>query len=119
MDTVFIYITARDRKQARTIGRALVTERLAACVNIIDGMNSLYFWENRLCDDNETVLIAKTRDSLVDALVRRVKALHTYSVPCIVALPIIGGNRDFIAWIKKETSRRRRPRKRHLSKKSL
>jgi periplasmic divalent cation tolerance protein len=104
-----VYITCKDKKQARTIGRALVEERLAACANIIDKMNSLYWWEGAVQDDSETVLIVKTRRTLVPALARRVKQLHSYTVPCVVTTPIVGGNADFLAWIGRETRRASRP----------
>jgi periplasmic divalent cation tolerance protein len=108
---LLIYITAKDNTQARTIGKAIVKERLAACANIIPAMNSFYFWEGKLCDDAEAVVIVKTRKALLDRLIKRVKTLHSYAVPCIVALPIVGGNPDFLAWVHEET-RGRKPRKR-------
>lgn len=107
MKPLFIYITAKDKKQARDIGKTLVTEKLVACVNIIGGVNSLYFWEGKLCDDTEAVLIAKTVDANLEKIVTRVKRLHTYKVPCIVALPIAGGNEDFLRWIKNEVGAKR------------
>jgi periplasmic divalent cation tolerance protein len=100
---LFIYMTTKDRKEARRIGKTLVEEKLAACVNILDGMNSFYFWEGKLCDEQEAVLIAKTMDSLLPRFVRRAKQLHSYRVPCIVAIPIIGGNRKFLSWMARET----------------
>jgi periplasmic divalent cation tolerance protein len=99
-----VYITARDVKQARRIAASLVTGRLAACANIFGGMRSLYFWEGRLRDDREAVLIVKTRAALLEKLIKRVATLHSYSVPCVVAWPITGGNRDFISWVLKETA---------------
>jgi periplasmic divalent cation tolerance protein len=104
MHPLMVYITARDKKQARAIGKTLVTERLAACANIFDGMNSLYFWEGRFCDDREAVLIVKTQKAHLDRLIQRVKTLHSYSVPCIVAWPIAGGNKEYLDWVKKETA---------------
>jgi periplasmic divalent cation tolerance protein len=104
-----VYITAKDLTQARLIGKTLVCEKLAACANIFDRMNSFYFWDGKLCDDREAVLFVKTKKALLDRLVKRVKELHTYAVPCIVAFPIIGGNSDFLAWVGKET---RSPKKR-------
>ena len=101
---LFIYMTAKNRSQARRIGRALVAEKLAACVNILDGMNSFYFWEGKLCDEREVVMVAKTTEAILPRLVARVKQLHSYSVPCIAAMPIVGGNRDFLSWIAKETA---------------
>jgi periplasmic divalent cation tolerance protein len=103
MELRFIYITAKDRDQARAIGRALVEERLAACVNIIDGVNSFYWWHDAIQDDREAVVIAKTRAELVPKLTDRVRALHSYQVPCVVALPILSGNPDFLTWIEQET----------------
>lgn len=103
MKFLMVYMTAKDAAEARAIGKALLTEKLAACINILDGMNSLYVWKGRFCDERESVIIAKTRSSLLPRLVRRVKQLHSYEVPCVVALPIVGGNGDFLAWVGKNT----------------
>jgi len=99
MQTHLIYMTAGSFEEAKTIGKALVDERLAACVNIIDHMRSLYWWEGAVQEDLEVVMIAKTTEALVEALVAKVKSLHSYSVPCIVSIPISGGNPDFLSWI--------------------
>lgn len=107
MKPLLVYITARDKKQAMTLGRTLVEERLAACANISGRIDSFYFWEGRLCREHEAALIVKTSHELLNRLVKRVKTLHSYSVPCIVALPIIGGNKNFLAWVKKETGGRK------------
>jgi len=103
METQMVYITTATKDEARVIGKALVAERLAACVNIIEGMNSMYWWQGEIQDEQETVLIAKTRAARVEALTERVKQLHSYDVPCVVALPIRAGNPDFLAWIEAET----------------
>lgn len=103
MKPCFVYITAKDRAEARAIGEKLVNERLAACVNILDGMESVYRWKGQVESAGEAVLIAKTREDLVAKLTERVKALHSYDCPCIVALPITGGNPDFLDWIENET----------------
>jgi periplasmic divalent cation tolerance protein len=103
MELRFVYVTTADREEARRIGRALVEHRLAACVNILDGMSSFYRWEGAVQDAQETVLIAKTRAELVEALCEKVKALHSYRCPCVVALPILGGNPAFLDWIAAET----------------
>ena len=107
MEFCWLYITARDRRQGRKLGRALVEARLAACANVIAGVESFYWWEGRLAADNEVVVIAKTRADLVQAAVERIKAVHSYSVPCVVALPIVAGNPDFLAWLARETARPR------------
>jgi len=98
-----VYITAKNKEEARKIGKELLKARLAACVNIIDKMNSLYWWEGKIQDDNEAVLIAKTKESLVKELVEKVKSIHSYSCPCIISLPILGGNKAYLDWLEKET----------------
>ena len=103
MEFRLVYMTTASRDEARKIGRALVEERLAACANVIDGMESVYWWQGKLTEDRETVLIAKTRAELVPALTERVRALHSYTVPCVVALPLMGGNPDYMAWLEAET----------------
>lgn len=103
MPNCLIYMTAGSHEEAARIGKTLVAERLAACVNLIDGMRSMYWWQGEVHEDGETVLIAKTRRALVDALTERVKSLHGYDCPCVVSLPIEGGNAEFLAWIEAET----------------
>jgi len=98
-----IYITTKDKDEARRIGKELVETRLAACVNIIDNMNSMYWWEGEIQDDSEAILIAKTKENLVPELVEKVRQMHSYSCPCIVILPILGGNPKFLEWIEEET----------------
>jgi len=96
---VLAYITAKDKPQALSIGRALVEERLAACVNVIDNMTSIYRWEGEISEDCEAVLIAKTSSDKFDALTERVKELHTYSCPCVVSIPVLGGSKDYLDWL--------------------
>jgi periplasmic divalent cation tolerance protein len=98
-----VYITTKDKDEARRIGKELVKTRLAACVNIIDNMNSMYWWEGKIQDDQEVILIAKTKQSLVKKLIKKVKSIHSYSTPCIVSLPILDGNSDYLDWLEKET----------------
>jgi len=102
MELNFVYITLKDKEEAKKIGNALVKERLAGCVNIIDNMNSIYWWEGKIESSKEAVLIAKTTEDKVEELIGKVKSLHSYSCPCIVALPVTGGNRDYLEWIEKE-----------------
>lgn len=102
---VSIYITAPDQKEAEKIGETVVRERLAACANIIPNMRSVYWWNDRLEKSDETVLILKTTEENAEAIIRRVKELHSYENPCIVALPIIKGSREYLKWIKEETKK--------------
>ncbi len=99
----FIYITAPSRDEALKIGRMLVGERLAACANALPGARSVYWWQGKMEEADECVLVAKTRAGLVNRLVGRVRALHSYACPAIVALPILEGNPDYLAWIAAET----------------
>jgi periplasmic divalent cation tolerance protein len=99
MSVLFVYVTAKDKAEARAIGRHLVQSRLAACVNIFDGMNSMYYWEDELQDDQEAVLVAKTTEARLPELIEAVKARHSYDCPCIVSLPISDGNPAFLDWI--------------------
>jgi len=103
MDIRLVYITATDLEEARALGRALVESRLAACVNIIDQMQSMYWWEEKIQEDSEVIVLAKTRADLVPKLIERVKSLHSYECPCIVTLPIMEGFRPFLDWIARET----------------
>lgn len=98
-----IYITVGSLDEARSIGKELVSSRLVACVNIIDNVSSMYWWESEIQDDKEVILIAKTKETLVHELIEKVKSMHSYSCPCIVSLPILDGNRPFLDWVAEET----------------
>lgn len=108
MEKYFIYITVGNMEEARKIGRQLLEERLAACVNLIDRMQSMYWWNDEIQEDTEVVLIAKTTGALVPAVINRVKTLHRYEIPCIVSLPVVDGNPAFLDWIEKEVTPRPR-----------
>lgn len=103
MKANLIYITAGSMDEARGIAKALVSNRLAACANIIDNMNSLYWWNGEIQEEREVILIAKTVESLVPEVIDKVQSMHSYECPCIVSLPIIDGNPAFLEWIQKET----------------
>ena len=100
---MFVYVTASSRTEALAIGRTLVEERLVACVNVLDRVRSLYWWEGKVQEEDEALFVAKTRPELVRKVVARVKELHSYQVPCVVALPVADGNPDFLDWIAAET----------------
>jgi len=105
MEIQFVYMTAGSVDEARSIGRELVESGLAACVNIIGQVQSMYFWNGRIQDAIEAVLIAKTTTSRFPELVARVKATHSYDCPCIVALPVCDGNPDFLDWVGAQVER--------------
>jgi periplasmic divalent cation tolerance protein len=101
---VLLYITAPSEAEAENIGRMLVEEGLAACANLIPGMRSIYRWQGRIETAAETVLILKTRRSLSAGLIDRVRTLHSYECPCVVALPIEEGNSAYLTWIEEQTA---------------
>jgi periplasmic divalent cation tolerance protein len=109
MAAYLCYVTAPSREAALAIGRTVVAERLAAGANVIDGVASVYWWRGRLEEAAEAVLILKARAELIEPLTARIKHLHPYECPCVVALPIAGGNRDYLDWIAAETSPALRP----------
>lgn len=95
----FVYITTSSAEEAERIGSALVEERLAACVNILPGMKSIYWWEGAMETAQEAVLIAKTNDVRLAALIEKASELHSYDCPAIVALPIERGYDPYLVWI--------------------
>jgi periplasmic divalent cation tolerance protein len=99
-DEVIVLITASSGDEAEKIATALVNEHLAACVNIVPEVRSLFFWEGRTQDAREVLLICKGRLQFVEKLIIRVKELHSYTVPEIIALPIIAGSREYLDWIR-------------------
>ena len=94
-----IYITATDRVEALKIGRELIERKLCNCINVLDGMTSIYRWEGQVKEDQEAVLIAKTTPALADAVIAAVKEVHSYSLPCALVLPVLGGNPDYLKWL--------------------
>jgi periplasmic divalent cation tolerance protein len=103
MSECMVYITTNSYEEAEIIGRNLVSRKLAACVNIIGNMKSIYHWQGRIETAEEVIIIAKTKEALMNEFIENVKTLHSYECPCIVAMPIIHGNEAFIKWIRDET----------------
>jgi periplasmic divalent cation tolerance protein len=100
---VVVFITAKDPEEAQKIAKALVKRRQAACVNIVPAVNSHFWWKDRLENADESLLIVKTMESLLPEVIKSVKKIHSYSIPEIIALPIVGGSRDYLEWIDHET----------------
>jgi periplasmic divalent cation tolerance protein len=96
---IIVLITASSNDEAAKIAATLVNEHLAACVNIVPEVRSLFFWEGKTQDAREALLICKSRLPLIEKLIRRVKELHSYTVPEIVALPIVAGSREYLDWV--------------------
>jgi periplasmic divalent cation tolerance protein len=104
MPTLVVYVTTSTRDEALNIGRVVVSARLAACANIMGGVRSIYRWEGKVSEDDEALLVLKTTEARLAALIERVRALHSYTTPCVTAWPIAAGNPDFLAWIETETA---------------
>jgi periplasmic divalent cation tolerance protein len=96
---VVIFITAGTGEEARRVGQVLLEHRAAACVNISPGITSIFWWQEELGTDQEHLLIVKTRASKLEEVVRLVKEIHSYEVPEVIAMPIIGGNQEYLEWI--------------------
>lgn len=103
MKALLVYITTPDSRTARAMAKALVEERLCACANIIDGMESMYWWRGTLENATESILLCKTTEAAYPALEARARELHPYETPCIVALPLERGLTPFMRWIAEET----------------
>ena len=99
MEQILVYITTADRAEAEKIASALVEERLAACANILDGVQSIFHWQGKIENSREALCLLKTTKSNFAALNSRVLELHSYETPCVVALPLSDGNPSFLNWI--------------------
>ncbi|MGC2064413.1 MAG: divalent-cation tolerance protein CutA [Thermodesulfovibrionales bacterium] len=102
-DFIVVLITAPCEDDAAIMAREIVEAGLAGCVNIVRGVRSLYRWEGKTEDHSEALMIVKTRKDLFDALMKRVKELHSYSVPEIIALPVLEGSGDYLSWLRDAT----------------
>ena len=100
----WVYITVGSLEEAKGIGQILVRQNLAACVNLLENMTSIYKWEEKLEESQEVIMIAKTRKTLMPKLIEKVNSLHSYDCPCLLELPIQGGNLNFLSWIKSQTA---------------
>ena len=98
-----LYMTARDMDEAGRIVKRLVEKRLIACANMFP-IRSIYRWKGNIEDSEEVGMLIKTKSSLVPKIIREVKLIHSYDVPCIISLKIDRGNKDFLRWISDETS---------------
>ena len=103
MNETITFVTCKDRAQARRISRTLIREKLAACVNVVPGVTSIYVWKGKVEEGAEVLLLIKSRAALSKRLAARVRALHSYSVPEVITLPIASGNPAYLRWIREST----------------
>lgn len=103
MQYVIAYVTAGDQEEAKRIGEAVVREKLAACANIVPSIQSIYWWKGSIEDERESLLILKTKKALAARLIKRVKELHSYDVPCVDIIPVTDGNKEYFKWIEDAT----------------
>lgn len=100
---MMVYVTTSDENEAISIAKSIVHEKLAACANILPSMKSVYTWKGETCVDQETVLILKTVASKFEQLKNRVIELHSYELPCVVAIPIVEGHQPYLQWLSDQT----------------
>ena len=99
---IVLFITTATAEEAQQISRVLLNERKVACVNIVPRVSSLFWWQDKLDSTQESLLIVKTKARLLDEIIRLVRETHSYDIPEIIALPIVGGNQDYLEWVDKE-----------------
>ena len=100
-----VLVTTKDEDEAKVISEKLLEEKLAACANIVPGVRSLFRWEGKIDHADEVLLVLKTKKELFGELSAAVKSLHSYSVPEIIALPIVEGNEEYLNWINESVKR--------------
>ena len=100
-----LYITIQNQNQARALGRKIIELKLAACVNIIPKMHSIYRWEERICEDEEAILIIKTHTSRVPDITKFIQEEHTYDCPCVISISLTEdeGNEEYLHWLMNES----------------
>lgn len=96
---VVVLVTAGSEEEGQQIGRALVEEGWAACVTLVPSVRSIFRWEGKICEEGEVLLLIKSRRDVLDRIVERVKALHSYEVPEVIALSVVGGSEAYLKWV--------------------
>lgn len=100
---LLVFVSAGSKEEAEKIASGLLKEKLCACVNIVKGVNSHFWWQGKLDKAKEALLIIKTKKSLLSRLIKKVKSLHSYEVPEIIALPVIAGHKPYLDWVYEST----------------
>jgi periplasmic divalent cation tolerance protein len=102
-EKILVMITTGSEEEGEKIAKALLEERLIACANLIGGVRSLYRWKDRICDDREILMLCKTRGELFPRLSEKVKSIHSYEIPEIIAFPLVQGWQSYLDWVEQET----------------
>ncbi|MFQ5866602.1 MAG: divalent-cation tolerance protein CutA [bacterium] len=110
MKQMVLFITSGSQEEAKRLAKVLVEEKLAACVNILPDVESIYWWKDKIELSKERMLVVKTQGKMVKRVVKRVKEIHSYKVPEVIALPIVEGNRDYLQWISDALAPQKRKR---------
>jgi periplasmic divalent cation tolerance protein len=105
IEYILVFVTAASFEEAEQLGKALVEKRLAACANIVQHIQSVFWWKDTIETEQEALLMLKSQASLFPSIRKTVTELHSYDVPEIIAIPILAGSEDYLKWIKDETSR--------------
>ncbi len=105
---IVVFVTAKDLAEAQKISEKLLNEKLAACINIMEGVRSFFWWQGKIDQASEALLIIKSQKRLFPKIIAAVKSVHSYTVPEIIALPIVAGQKDYLRWIKESCAAKRR-----------
>lgn len=101
---LIVFVTVSSKEEAEKIAEGVLGEKLAACVNIIDTVHSHFWWQGKIDNAKEALLIIKTKKALINKLIRKVKSVHSYELPEIIALPIIYGSKEYLDWVNESTT---------------
>lgn len=103
MEYIIIFVTTSSKKEALEISHKLIADKLVACSNITSEVQSIFYWKEKVCNENEVLLMLKSKRKNFNTIVEEVKKIHSYETPEIIALPIIEGSKDYLQWIENET----------------
>ena len=101
---IVVYCTVPTKQDAKSIAKILLTQRLAACINIIDKVQSIFSWHDEICEEKELLMMIKTKSTLFDRVKQAIKLIHPYNIPEIIALPIENADSEYLEWINTETT---------------
>ena len=97
--TIFFYITSKNTLEANKIAKALLKDKLIACANVYKNIDSFFNWKNKVVKSKEVIIMGKTKKSNQSKIIKKVKKIHSYDIPCVIFSKITGGNRDFLKWV--------------------